>query len=110
MNHKRSRPKHQRMACHCKYWKDERMGGLGMEKPADRRHLQDAAVLVPVIDYGPFREEPSWQELQEESKYADYYEYDDDHSAYCDCLDCEQPRLEDMPPLKVTIAEASQSS
>jgi len=43
-HHKRRRPKHQRMACHCKYWKDERNAkrSKDMMKAADFRRLQDS--------------------------------------------------------------------
>jgi hypothetical protein len=39
-HHKRRRPKHQRMRCHCKSWK----GKVGKEpalKPSERRRAQD---------------------------------------------------------------------
>lgn len=40
MNHKRGRPKHQRMGCSCKYWKDERAPKSGDNLLAsDRRQL-----------------------------------------------------------------------
>jgi len=41
-NHKRKRPKHKRMACWCKAWKDERgKNSPANLRPSDRRKLQD---------------------------------------------------------------------
>jgi len=41
-NHKRKRPKHQRMGCYCKNWKDERgKNSSGKRRASDRRKLQD---------------------------------------------------------------------
>jgi hypothetical protein len=40
-HHKRRRPKHQRMKCHCKDWKDERNAKAGKYRPSERRRMQD---------------------------------------------------------------------
>lgn len=41
MNHKRGRPKHQRMGCFCKYWKDEREAKAGKYTVSDRKRMLD---------------------------------------------------------------------
>ena len=41
MNHKRGRPKHQRMGCFCKYWKDEREPKRMKYTAANHRAMQD---------------------------------------------------------------------
>lgn len=81
MNHKRGRPKHQRMGCFCKNWKDEREAKSGDNLLAsDRRRIQEdgdnltmAAALEAVNEDQPGSFDEGLAEEMIDRAFADAY-------------------------------------
>ena len=63
MHHKRGRPKHQRMGCDCKYWKDERYPKAARAPATEQRRLQ--------ADDGDVTMEEAYAEVVEERSIAE---------------------------------------